>query len=158
MELGLTFPLQRQLRRNHLPYGTEEDLRHCWDLHGITLQGRSCLLAVHCATRYTFTLYDLSPFQWDALEETFLQGLQQTAQSLGITLPAVESLVVTRTHGRRPIAFLNRAWEDVVALDYALDTDSQSQEMLDYAVNTKVCNCAGFEGKGQPLQRFLSLF
>ena len=47
MELGLTFPLQRFLRRKPPDYGTETDRRFCWDLHVISLRGRRCLLAVH---------------------------------------------------------------------------------------------------------------
>ena len=53
MELGLTFPLQRFLRRKPPDYGTETDRRFCWDLHVISLRGRRCLLAVHSHSRYT---------------------------------------------------------------------------------------------------------
>lgn len=41
---------------------------------------------------------------------------------------------LTRTHGRREVAFLNRAWEDVLALDLCLDTERQAQPLLDRAV------------------------
>lgn len=158
MELGFTFPLQRKLRRGNLPYGAEVDLSQCWDLHCIILGGRSCLLAVHCASRYAFTVYDVSPFQWADVEQTFLSGLETTCQAIGIDRPDCGTVAVSRTHGRRPVAFLNRAWEDVMALDFTLDTTTQFQPLLDLAVNQKVCNCAGFTGKGQPLQRFFSCF
>lgn len=158
MELGFTFPLQRKLRRGNLPYVTESDLSQCWDLHCITLGGRDCLLAVHCATRYAFTVYDVSPIQWNDVETVFQQGLCASCEAVGVTVPKIETMPITRTHGRRPVAFLNRAWDDVVALDFALDTTSQSQPLLDLAVNQMVCNCAGFAGKGQPLQRFLQMF
>ena len=51
------------------------------------------------------------------------------------------------------VAFLNRAWEDVLALDLCLDTDHQAQPLLDRAVNTCSSRCAGFEGLGTGLER-----
>ena len=61
----------------------------------------------------------------------------------------------TRTHGRREVAFLNRAWEDVTALDYTMDTAARSQPMLDRAVNRRLVRCAGFDGLGRAEERFL---
>ena len=60
---------------------------------------------------------------------------------------------ITRTHGRREVAFLNRAWEDVLALDLCLDTSSQTQPLLDHAVNTRPSRCVGFAGFGTGLER-----
>ncbi len=62
-------------------------------------------------------------------------------------------VALTRTHGRREVAFLNRAWEDVLALDLCLDPASQAQPLLDHAVNTRPSRCAGFDGLGTGLAR-----
>ena len=78
IELGLTIPLQRHLRVKALPHGQELDRRFCWDLHVIPLRGRSSLLAVHCHTRYTFVLYDLSCSDWDRLLDIFREGLEHS--------------------------------------------------------------------------------
>lgn len=43
-ELGLTIPLQRHLGIKALPYGEVPDRHFCWDLHVISLRGRSSLL------------------------------------------------------------------------------------------------------------------
>ena len=75
MELGLTFPLQRFLKRRLPAYGTEPDRRYCWDLHVIDLRGRKSLLAVHCHSRYTFVRFDLSPLEWADLPTVFEVGL-----------------------------------------------------------------------------------
>ena len=75
MELGLTFPLQRFLKRRPPPYGAEPDRRSCWDLHVITMQGNQCLLAVHCHSRYAFVRYDVTPLQWADLPALFREGL-----------------------------------------------------------------------------------
>jgi len=125
----------------------------CWDLHIIKLNGRASLLVVHCSSRYTFTLYDLSWSDWNRLEETFLDGLRKTFHNIGISekmtadyLQQAEALRLTKTHGRREVAYLNRAWEDVLSFDYALDRSTHEQPLLDHAVNTRLCRCAGDAG------------
>ena len=163
MELGLTFPLQRFLRRKPPAYGRSPDRRFCWDLHVIDLRGHRCLLAVHCHSRYTFLRYDVSPLQWADLPGLFQEGLTESLTAAGFPreqvmeyLRQAGALEMTRTHGRREVAFLNRAWEDVLALDLCLDTASQVQPLLDHAVNTRPSRCVGFEGLGTGLERIAS--
>ena len=152
VELGLTIPLQRHLHIKTLPYGQESDRRFCWDLHVILLRGRPNLLAVHCHTRYTFVLYDLSHPEWERLSDVFLDGLRLSLSAAGFPEETTKELcgsdlpLFARTHGRREVAFLNRAWEDVMAAELALDESSQSQPLLDQLVNAKLSRCAGMEG------------
>ena len=160
MELGLTFPLQRFLKMKPPAYSVEPDRRFCWDLHVIDLRGRKCLLAVHCHSRYTFVRYDVIPLQWADIPGLFQEGLTESLNTAGFARPQVESylqkagaIALTRTHGRREVAFLNRAWEDVLELDLCLDISSQAQPLLDHAVNTRPSRCVGFEGRGTGLER-----
>ena len=163
MELGLTFPLQRFLKCSTPDYGTEPDRRFCWDLHVIQLRGCRCLLAVHCHSRYAFVRYDVPSLQWKDLPGLFREGLLESLTAAGFSqaqgegyLRRAGGIELTRTHGRREVAFLNRAWEDVLALDLCLDTASQAQPLLDHAVNTRPSRCAGFEGLGTGLGRILT--
>ena len=160
MELGLTFPLQRFLKIRPPAYGTEPDRRRCWDLHVIDLLGRKSLLAVHCHSRYAFVRFDVPPMQWADIPALFREGLWESLTAAGFAPPQAEAYLrragdmeLTRTHGRREVAFLNRAWEDVLALDLCLDPDRQAQPLLDHAVNTRPGRCAGFDGLGTGLER-----
>lgn len=160
MELGLTFPLQRFLRRQPPPYGNAAGLGRCWDLHVISLGGQHSLLAVHSLTRYAFVRFQVPPLLWADLAALFREGLQESLTAAGFPAPAVgaylrqgKPMTVTRTHGRRPVAFLNRAWEDVLALDLCLDPDRQAQPLLDHAVNQRPCRCAGEDGLGTAAER-----
>ena len=160
MELGLTFPLRRFLHMKTPVRGTEPDRRFCWDLHVIELRGRKSLLAVHCHSRYTFVRYEVSPLQWADLPGLFRAGLLDSLTAAGFSRAQAETYLeqagepaITRTHGRREVAFLNRAWEDVLALDWCLDTGSQVQPLLDRAVNTRPSRCAGLDGLGTGLER-----
>lgn len=159
IELGLTIPLQRHLRIKTLPYGQETDRRFCWDLHVITLRGRPSLLAVHCHSRYTSVLYDLSRMDWKRLPDVFRKGLARSLSAAGFPAEAADLLcgsdqpLSTKTHGRREVAFLNRAWDDVIAAELALDESTQSQPLLDQIVNAKPSRCVGFEGFGSASER-----
>ena len=152
MQLGLTWPLQRLLKVS-VPYGDPIDRGLCWDAHCITLHGRSSLLLVHCASRYTCVRYDLSPMDWNRLAELVLKEIEQGLLDAGITEEQVRAYLqeageiqFTRTHGRREVAFLNRAWEDVLSADLLVDQSSHRQPMLNHAVNDRLCRCAGEDG------------
>lgn len=153
LQLGLTWPLQRRLRIS-VPYGAPADRALCWDAHCITLRGRSSLLLVHCATRYTCVRFDMAQWEWAALAQTAREEIRCALLDAGLGAAAVERCLaqagepmLTRTHGRREVAFLNRAWEDVLAADFLVDAASQRQPVLNAAVNSVPCRCAGFEGK-----------
>ena len=153
IELGLTIPLQRHLRVKALPYGQEPDRRFCWDLHIITLRGRSSLLAVHCHSRYTFVLYDLNRLEWERLPDVFREGLDRSLSDTGFPNGSANLLcgsvqpLFTKTHGRREVAFLNRAWDNVMVAELALDESSQSQPLLDQIVNARPSRCVGLGGR-----------
>ena len=159
IELGVTIPLQRHLHLKALPDPQEPDRRFCWDLHTFPLRGRSSLLAVHCHTRYTFVLYDLNRLEWEHLPDVFLDGLRLSLSAAGFPAETAKELcgselpLFTRTHGRREVAFLNCAWENVMAVELALDESRQSQPLLDQLVNAKPSRCAGTEGLGMAAER-----
>ena len=165
MELGLTIPLQRHIQIKTIPCGEEKNRNYCWDLHVITLNGRASLLAVHCSSRYAFTLFDLNWQEWNRLEQVFLDGFHSTFQNIGIServiteyLQQAGELRLTKTHGRREVAHLNRAWEDVLSFDYALDHSTRKQPLLDHAVNTRRCRCAGADGVDSSENRMMKFF
>ena len=164
MQFGLTWPLQRLLRTS-VPYGDPIEKAFCWDAHCITLHGRSSLLLVHCESRYTCVRFDLSPLDWGRLDEIIWEEIRFGLLEGGIDKATVQTyladagtLVRTRTHGRREVAFLNRAWEDVLSSDLLIDDSTQRQPALNYAVNSRPCRCAGREGIAPALEHLSILF
>ena len=158
--LGLTIPLQKRLRIKVSDPDPASDKRYCWDLHIIALYGRQSLLATHCASRYTFILFDLSSFDWRDIQGTFIRGLKESLSGQGFPEKLIRAYLdrageprLTKTHGRWEVAFMNRAWEDALAADYAVNRQSQSQPLLDSYINDLPRRRAGDPGLGPSLER-----
>lgn len=159
MEFGYTIPLQKHVGKRILEYGTERERLFCWDVHAIRLRGQDAALAVNCKNRYTVVLLGMER-EWNALHGVLLRGLRSAFSADGFSdewavryFARAGEASVTRTHGRREVAFLNRAWEDALACDMAAIPDSRDQFPLNRAVNSIPCRCAGHEGTGAALER-----
>ena len=157
MQLGLTWPLQRLLHQA-VPYGETASRTLCWDLHCITLHGRSSLLLVHCVSRYTCVRFDMTAADWADLPHMAMEEIRLGLLDAGLDRTQVDAYLsaaggpeLTRTHGRREVAFLNRAWDAVLAADLLVDQSQQRQPVLNSVVNSQPCRCAGFEGTYSPL-------
>ena len=164
MQLGLTWPLQRLLKRK-TDYGPPVERGACWDAHCITLHGRSSLLLVHCESRYTCVRFDLSVSDWARLSDLATEEISLALLDAGISQNTVKEYMLThsgiqltRTHGRREVAFLNRAWEDVLELDWLIDESSQRQPLLNQAVNARPCRCTGQDGLAPASQHLNEYF
>ena len=87
---------------------------------------------------------------WKCLEEMAIEEIRLVLLDAGIPeeqvaeyLQEAGEIQMTRTHGRREVAFLNRASEDVLSADLLIDTSSHRQPVLNHAVNDRLCRCAG---------------
>jgi hypothetical protein len=97
--------------------------------------------------------YDLSALDWKRLEEIIVEEIRLGLLDAGMPeeqvaeyLQEAGEIQMTRTHGRREVAFLNRAWEDVLSADLLIDTSSHRQPVLNHAVNDRLRRCAGEDG------------
>ena len=96
---------------------------------------------------------------WERLPDVFRAGLEHSLSAAGFPAEVADLLcgpgqpLFTKTHGRREVAFLNRAWDDVMAAERALDESAQSQPLLDQTVNARPSRCVGFEGLGSAAER-----
>ena len=146
--LGLTFCLYCPEARISV-----DDFSLAVDFAQVFEGGRSALLLVHCESRYTCVRFDMSGLDWARLGEIAMEEIRCGLLDAGIPEAQVEAYLaeagdveMTRTHGRREVAFLNRAWEDVLAADLLVEEDSHRQPLLNRMVNSRPCRCAGEEG------------
>ncbi len=164
VQLGLTIPLQRYLRAPRPPAPPAAERLFCWDLHRILLRGEGSLLAVHCASRFAVVVFGLSAVDWASLDGVVPAQICRGLLDADLPQAPVRAYLercgppcFTRTHGRREVAFLNRAWEDVMACDFALDRALPGQPLLERAVNALPRRCAGQEGLASSRERLLQL-
>ena len=161
MQFGHTIPLQRRLGVRGLPPPAAQDLAFCWDLHRVHLAGREGLLGVNASSRLAFFCWGLGPGQWGNLPAFALGQVGRLLRSVGVPPAAVERYlalagppVCTRTHGRRPVAFLNRAVDALFATGVQPDPADLPQPLLEEALNSGCCRAAGFPEKGRPRDFF----
>lgn len=164
MELGCTWPLQRAAKLKDLPYGAEE-LFFCWDIHILTLHQRQCLVGTNAYSRFAFVLFDLTCWEWKALEEAALCGMEKSlcaagfsSEALGAYLKEAGRVRLTRTHGRRPVAFLNRMIDELFKNDALIDPSKQHQPFLESVLNGAPCRAAGEEGMESAAARMKRAF
>ena len=103
----------------------------------------------------------MTPADWADLPAVAMEEIRLGLLDAGLAPERVEAYcsaagapILTRTHGRREVAFLNRAWDDVMAADLLVDRSEQRQPLLNSAVNSRPCRCAGFASTDTP-QAFL---
>jgi hypothetical protein len=161
MQLGLTIPLQKFLKLKQPPYGELIDPFFCWELHRIKHQGRSTFVAVNANNRFTLIFVGMRAADWKHLDTLVIDGLEQALlveeySSLQIVtyLSAAGEPEFTKTHGRKPVAGLNRMVENLWWDDNPVDSGQLFQPQLSRDMNHFLCHASGFEDYGKPWEFF----
>ena len=164
MQLGITIPLQRHLRLARPPYGEPEEPLFCWEAHRVALGGADVLLLANACNRFA-AFACMQPGDWRDWEAVALTALRASLAASGFDEDAIGAYrffagaaEVTRTHGRRPVAFTNVLVDKLLALPLALDAaaDPFPAELCHLANERMPCKAAGFEGLGLPVERFIA--
>lgn len=136
MELGLTFPLQRFLRIKTPAWGTEPGPgAFCWDPACHPPAGPRVPAGRPLPQPLRLWSAGMCPLlQREDIPGLFRAGLADSLTAAGLSPSRVEGYLEKAGPGLphphswpREVAFLNRAWEDVLALDLCLDTERQAQ-------------------------------
>lgn len=157
MQFGITIPLQKHLKIKSLPYGEPTDLFYCWELHIIRLQGKNTLVAINAANRFAIILWDMKAAQWKNIMQVVQDGIRQGYLAEGYTLKQVDTYFEkageadqTKTHGRSPVATLNRMIDLLGYLPMQMNGMKLYQAVHCQAVNGLLCLAAGHEDYGYP--------
>lgn len=161
MQLGITIPLQKYLKRKAPSYGEPCDLFFCWELHVILLQGKSTLVAVNANNRYAIILSGMKACDWKLMTDCFVEGLTKSLIAEGYTQNQVDRYLdlagdveITKTHGRKPVAGLNCMNEYLWVIPEPINEDELYQELHSKEVNRMICKAAGFLETGYPIEFF----
>lgn len=154
----MTIPLQNYLKAKKPPYGDRVNLFFCWEVHNITLQGQSTLVAVNANNRFTVVLSPMDQDDWESLAERVAEAIGSGLASEGYTKEQIDGYFrlagpaeITKTHGRKPVAGLNKAIEQLFRIPAALGTRRRFQDFHCKAVNRERYRPAGYEEYGLPV-------
>ena len=154
MELGLTIPLQKHLNIQQPDYGGLIDLFYCWELHIIRFQKKNLLVAVNASNRFCVLMSGMMVKDWKNIIKRTEEAIRRGFDSEGYTKEQIEKYfamagdpVVTKTHGRKPVAGLNRAIERLLFIPTPAE-EGLFQPLWGHEVNCDLCHAAGFDGCG----------
>jgi hypothetical protein len=159
MQFGITIPLQKHLKIKALPYGEQLDLFYCWELHIIRRQGKQTLVAVNASNRFGIVLWGMKALQWKNIEKVMENGIRSGFLSEGYTEQQVNQyfekageIILTKTHGRSPVATLNWMIECMGYLPVLMDEKQLFQTIQCHEINRNFCHAAGFTDYGLPVE------
>ncbi|MEG0963677.1 MAG: hypothetical protein RSF88_12590 [Lachnospiraceae bacterium] len=159
MQLGLTIPLQKHLKLKSLPYGEPIDLFFCWELHIIRFQGKNALAAVNANNRFLVLMVGMKVADWKLLPKRFEEALTAgflcegyTKEQIDAYLNLAGEMVLTKTHGRKPVGGMNKVIDYLYYLPEPIDPEQLYQEFHCRFLNRDICSPIGFEDYGYPVE------
>jgi hypothetical protein len=160
MQLGITIPFQKFLKVKQPPYGGIDDLFFCWEAHHIKLGGRSTLFVVNANNRFATIVSCMKGYDWRQWDIIAVDAIHWALELEGFTQSEIDRYFswagpeeVTKTHGRKPVANMNRLIDDL--WDTSVDPTYQFQPGLVHAADSQlICKAAGFEDYGCATERF----
>lgn len=161
MEIGITIPLQKFLRWKQPPYGDEPRLFACWDIHRANINGRKLLVVVNAANRFA-GVRCMTGGDWKKLGSIVPDVIAQAMEADGIPdwmrqkyFDAAGPLAFTKTHGRKPVAGLNRVVDDIWnRVPEGIRSDTAFQPDLTAFANGVLTHCATREDYVIPREAF----
>ena len=128
----------------------------------IRFHGENTLMAVNASNAFTVILWKMEWADWENLEQRTLEAIRKGLLAAGYGEETAEayfraagSASFTKTHGRRPVAALNRMTDFLRQAPMKLEEDRQFQSALCRFVNGNLLKTAGFDLPGRP-EEFLN--
>ena len=150
MQFGITIPLQKALKIRSLPYGEPQDLFFCWELHGITWQGKETLFVTNANNGFSVILWGMKAGDWKNYPQLVTDGIREGLTGDGYTAEQADRYLelagpceITKTHGRRPVSALNREIDLLYYGPAEADKSGKYQRFYSHYIN-----CARIKGPG----------
>lgn len=156
MQLGLTIPLRRYLKITVPPIVPPLEPAFCWDLHRVRHAGRNGLIAVNAHSRYAVYLHGMRAPDWARFDALALKHIRLALEAEDLPPAWIDRYfheagapVLTKTHGRSPVAYLNMAVERLRFCD-CFDDSRLEQPMCGLFLNEAILTARDFPEPGTP--------
>lgn len=158
MQLGITIPLRKYLKMKKMPYGAPGDLFFCWELHWLRVTGKDTLLVVNASNSITAVMWNMIPWDWERISKVSLDAIMRTFLNEGYSGKQFEAYLelagnkieLTQTHGRRPVAALNRRVKLFYHVPVTVDVKRRFQPFHTNYLNNISGTGGGFTTLGKP--------
>lgn len=156
MQLGLTIPLRRYLKTAAPPIVPPREPAFCWELHRVRRAGRDGLIAVNAHSRYAVYLHGMRAADWARFDALALGHIRLALEAEDLPpawidryFRAAGAPMLTKTHGRSPVAYLNKAVDRLQFFDY-FDDSRLEQPMCGLFLNEAILTARDFPEPGTP--------
>lgn len=161
MQIGLSAVVQKRVKDKELQPLENEDLAFCWDTHLIKHRNRNVLLVVNVSSRYTITMTDIEPRNWNYYGVYIGNVIHMAMKSEGYSDNQISKyfqmagqMKLTKTHGRKSVGGINRVMAAADVYDDPLTKDAKYQTGLCEFLNRDICTPPGFDAFGYPVELF----
>lgn len=157
MELGITIPLQKHLKQSKPDYGGFADPFFCWELHIIRYEKKNTLIMTNVSNRFTFIMAGMMAKDWKNLKETAVLGIGEAFADAGYTLEEIDRYlamadkpIITKTHGRKPVGWLNLNVDYLNYIAEPIETERLYQSLPSSKLNDYVFRIPDASHPGTP--------
>ncbi|MEG0377279.1 MAG: hypothetical protein RR614_02265 [Eubacterium sp.] len=124
--------------------------------------GKDVLILVNASNSLTAVMWNMIPWDWERLKKISLDAIMRTFMNEGYSGEQFETYLnlagkqieLTKTHGRRPVAALNRRAKLLLRIPVALDEKKRFQPYHTDCVNNISGTAGGFTSSGKPSDLF----
>lgn len=165
LQFGYTIPLQKHLKMKAPPCSDSPDFRFCWEVHVLTIFRRKAIIAVNANSRYAVMLYGVKGANRKNLPEVLQREIKAAFVQEGISefeiaryFQLAGPLEITKTHGPKAVATLNRAVDALCLVSPPLDESSLYQPLASSVMNDDYCHAPGYKDFCTPREFLLRDF
>lgn len=163
MEIGATKAVQDRLKTIQINDASDASLVFCWDTHLAKIQRRNVLFIVNASSRFTIAMTDIEPRNWKNYNLYVTSVIRGVMLDMGYSEEQIKqyfklsgAVTVTKTHGRKSVAGINRMVLVAEWIDVGLEKDIKYQRELSEALNEDICKPAGHDDYAYPIEFFTS--
>lgn len=161
MEIGVTKFVRERIKTTNISEIDDTPLVFCWDTHLVKIRGRNVLFIVNASNRYTITMTDIEPRNWNYYTLYISRVIHGVMQQMGYSESQIDQyfkmsgdIFVTKTHGKKSVGGINRMVTDAQYFDKKLEKDTKYQWELSEYLNRDICQPEGFDAYGYPSELF----
>jgi hypothetical protein len=163
MEIGLTANLKKKCNISKLPEATEENLFYCWDVDIARYKNRIVLYIANSNNRFGCIICGMKLSAYKNIADYTVMQIKDILALNGYSEEDIEAYIskageatLTKTHGKKAIGAMNRAFMDFLCTDHNIDPTNELQAEPTTWLNRILGKSAGYnDDYSRPSESFV---